>query len=108
MLGPDTSTQLEDCPAIPLGPVERCALTISYTCGPQAERGLAVHVRTSHDGLTYDTEDWQSIELPARPNDRMQRTFTVDMGPRFAKVIVENLDSGSAAQDVAVSAALSG
>ena len=50
----DRATKIDDCPAIPLGPVERCALTVETKCyGPAT---LEAVVFTSPDGLVYDTE----------------------------------------------------
>ena len=107
-LAPCASTEISDCPAIPLGPVDRCALTVEYTCAAGADLGLVAHVRASADGVVYDTLDWGAFEVPARPGETVRQTFPIAAGPRFVKVTVRNGSQAVAARDVVVTASLSG
>lgn len=47
-------------------------------------------MRTSCDGLTYDSEDLCSFELASRPGREVRQTFQFDPKAMFVKVIVEN------------------
>jgi hypothetical protein len=101
-------TGLSDCPSVALSQVTRAALTAECTCGEQAERGIRIHVRSSPDGLIYDTTDLSTFDVKLDPGRTCQQTFKLDHNVRFIKVRVENLDSSESVSDVKITITLGG
>jgi len=94
--------------AVALGSVGRAAITVEGTYAAQATRGVRIHVRSSTDGLKYDTEDLHTFDLPCRPGKTCRKTFPVDPSVRFVKVLAENADPAAAVSKVTVTATLKG
>jgi len=98
----------KDPPAVALSHAARAALTVECTYGKRSAKGLRLHVRSSPDGLKYDTVDLHTFDLDCRPGKTCRRTFTFDADVRFIKVLVENPDASENVSDVTVTATLSG
>jgi len=107
-LAPGETTPPEACPPISLAQAQTWAITTQCTFGARARSGVRVHVRASHDGIHYDTEDVETLKLSRKPDETLQQTFEFDARAMFAKVLVENLDSDSAVRDIAVTVTLGG
>ena len=109
-LAPGATTDPMACPplALALGHVERAWLTIEATFAGAATAGLCLHVRSSPDGLLFDTEDSGLRNLPPRPGKTVRRTFPLPVSGRYAKVLIENLSAEAAATRVRLVASLSG
>ena len=84
--------ELAACPPISLESVSDLVLGVRCTVAPQATAGVRVHVRASHDGFVYDTEDWTTFEAEFAPGQETGRTVKVSAKPQFIKVLAENLD----------------
>ena len=91
-----TST-LANCNTIDLshGPAT-LAITVEATYNGAATQGIRVHVRTSHDGTNYDTEDWDSWNAGFTAGATVRQTKHYDTDPYAVKVLIENLDAAQA------------
>jgi len=107
-LAPGRTTALGDSPAVALGHVARAALTVECTFKEEAKRGVRLHVRSSPDGLKYDTTDLYTLEVGPAPGQTCQQTFTLAPNVRFIKALVTNLDSSESVCDLKVTATLGG
>jgi hypothetical protein len=84
---------LADCAAIDLtGGQSSLALTIGCTYNAAAVAGIRIHVRTSFDGVTYDTVDWDTWTPGFVAGATIQQTKVYDVSPAYLKILVENLD----------------
>jgi hypothetical protein len=102
------ATELCDCPAASLNGVSQAGLTVECEFDAGAHEGIRVRVRSSADGLGYDTDDLFTINCDCRPGMVARKTVPVNTSVRFVKVIVENLDKTCACKKVKVTATLGG
>ena len=86
-----------------------------------------MHVKASHDGINYDTEDLfpsssglgekreqfvhsphpiRGIDIPFAPGQMVRKTVELNAKVMFVKVILENLDLSHDITDVKVTATL--
>ncbi len=109
-IAPATTTTLSvfDTKAVALGNIEQASLVVECRFGERAKRGIRVHVRSSSDGLRYDTVDWQSFDVEPSSTSPVRQSFTVNPNTRFVKVLVENLDESEKVDEVTVTATLKG
>jgi hypothetical protein len=105
MLGAGQRSAAELCPPICLASVSGLSVSVSAVFTEDAAAGARIHIKASHDGLNYDTEDFASFDLHARAGSAVSKTFTVDARIMFAKIEIENLAS-SELKDLRVSASL--
>lgn len=106
--GTTAPSSLKSSPAVALSHVTRAALTVECTFGKRSTKPLRLHVRSSPDGLKYDTADLHTLDLDCLPGKTCRKTFTFDADVRFIKVLVENLDASEPVANVTVTATLSG
>ena len=106
VLAAGVSSELAACPPIALARISDAALTVEFACSPNARAGLRVHVRTSPDGILYDTEDACTFDVAGKPGDTARKTMPIESGMMYAKVILENLAKTHEARDVKVTATL--
>ena len=64
--------------------------------------GECLHVRSSIDGLTCDTEGFFTFDQPLRSDERVQVTHSVDTNVIFFRAQACNLDHNEAVRDVKV------
>ena len=110
LVGPGGCTELVDCyPALCPQPGETLALTVECTYQADASRAAKVHVYTSYDGESWDTEEQMDAsgrpvfgELALRPGAELRQTAGLSVQARFIKVTVENPDPGQPVRDVKV------
>jgi hypothetical protein len=107
-LRPKTTTSLLDSPPVCLDAVSRVALTVECTHSKKATSGIRIRVRSSYDGIHYDSTDLCRFDERARPGWSWQKTFELDTGVRCIKVLVENTDPSEAVSDLKVTATLGG
>ena len=91
-LGPNQESALEHCCPVSLDSASACALTIECCFPPQAKAGLRLHVRSSYDGIAYDTHDLHTFDFEASAGMTTRRTVELELKARFLKVTCENLD----------------
>jgi len=88
--GTTMPSSLRNSPAVALSHVPRAALTAECTYGKGSAKGLRLHVRSSPDGLRYDTVDVHTFDLDCLPGRTCRKTFTFDADvhiPRTRKAI---------------------
>ena len=98
----------EVSPAVALSHVSRVAITAQGTYGERSKLGIRLHVRSSPDGLKYDTSDLYTFEHDFEPGQTCRKTFELDTSVRFIKLLVENGDSAESVSNVKITAALGG
>ena len=85
---------LTDCVVIDLHTSQNAlAITVACTYNVAAVAGIKVHVRTSFDGVNYDTVDWDTWTPGFTAGAAMQQTKVYDTSPAYVKVLIENLDA---------------
>jgi hypothetical protein len=102
------TTRLEDSPPVCLSSVGRVALTAECTFSQKAKKPIRIHVRSSYDGANYDTSDLYTFDSEFEPGQLSRKTFELDTGVRFIKVLVENLDESESVSNVKITASLGG
>jgi len=107
-LSPGETTELVNCPNVSLNGVSSAALTVECEYDAAARGGIRVHVRSSADGLSYDSENFLTFNCDCRPGRVAQKTMPLNTSVRFIKLIVENLDRTCACKKVKVTATLGG
>ena len=107
-LAPGTATSWDDAPHVNLSHIDRLAVTVRCTYSQNAKEGIRIHLRSSPDGLRYDSGDLYTFDNLFHPGQETQKTFEIDSKVRFVKIVAENLDSTATASDVKVIATLSG
>jgi len=90
-LGPRQESGLDQCCPVSLDNASGCALTVECTYPSQAEEGLRLHVRSSHDGIAYDTHDLCTFDLEGSAGETARETVEIVSNVRFFKVTCENV-----------------
>lgn len=106
-LNPGATTSLSQCPDINVENASTLAATVKCRYEPQAHAGLKIHVRSSDDGVHYDTSDLETFESSVQPDKESQTTHVILTNTRFIKLLIENQDSQHAVSGVHVVATLS-
>ena len=89
-----TTSILANCAAIDMTfGVSSLAITVGCTYNPAAVAGIRIHVRTSYDGVNYDTVDWDAWNPGFVAGGTIQQTKVYDTSPAYIKVLIENLDA---------------
>jgi len=101
-------TALVDSPPIALSHVTRTALTAECTYAKRANLPFRLHVRSSPDGLAYDTENLATFVVNLAPGRTCRQTFKLDSNVRFIKVLVENSDAAEPVSGIKITATLGG
>jgi hypothetical protein len=105
-LGAGRTTSLDDSPPVSLSHVTRLSVTAECNYSKKATRPITVHVRTSHDGLHYDTVDLYTFENDFRRGETGRKTIEMKPKVRFIKVLVANPDKSASVSEVRVTASL--
>ena len=106
LLAAGDTTSKDDCAPIGMQNIGSCALTVACEFESRAKMGLRLYLRSSFDGLSWDTRDIDTIDIEPNAGERVQET--VDMAPncRYFKVFCENLDGTAAISGLHVSVTL--
>jgi hypothetical protein len=103
-LAASASTRLEDSLTVDLSHARSVAFTVQAACGASAAKGIALHLYASPDGVRFDTVDYAVIPLGASAGKTVQRTQFVAPEAGYLRAVVENLDAGSPAGAIRVTA----
>jgi predicted GH43/DUF377 family glycosyl hydrolase len=106
-LAPGASTLLDDCSPLCLDHITQATLTVRCEYDAGSSRPVMVHVKTSYDGLVYDTVDAHTLEVKNLPGQQVQQTFEIHPNVRYIKVEVENRNTVTV-RNVSVYATLGG
>jgi len=97
---------VSDSPSVSVSSITSLSLTVEYKYSQNATRPLKVHIRSSDDGLSYDTVDVLTFENGLRPGQTARRTVDCEPGGAFIKVLLENSDSSQGVSDLKINATL--
>ncbi len=107
-IGAGSTTKLGDARPINLSNVSRLSLTVECKYSKNAKKPIRVHVRSSYDGVKYDTTDLYTLDSDLQPGRLTRKTFQLDCKMHFIMVIVENLDQSESVSEVQITATLGG
>lgn len=97
------TTVIGDCADIDLsGGPPTLAITVEATYNAAATLGIRVHVRSSYDGASWDTEDFDVWDAGFTAGATIRETRHYDTDPMMLRVLIENLDGAQAVTDVRV------
>ncbi|MGC2657459.1 MAG: hypothetical protein WA324_05750, partial [Bryobacteraceae bacterium] len=91
-----SATKLSECPPISLNGASEVTLVASADYETGAKAGLRVHIRSSVDGMNYDSADLLTFEDDLEPGATGQKTVALEAHGPFIKAFVENLDGSHA------------
>jgi hypothetical protein len=103
-LPPGRQTALDACPPQCVGKAERWSLT-AEGCGGN-DGLLQVYVLTSVDGISYDTQPAQVLQVQCQEGCCVRETCEIHTIAAFAKVVVYNVSPESTVSEIAVWATL--
>jgi hypothetical protein len=107
-LGPGETTALSDSPPVSLGNITKATLTVECAYSKDAKKPIRLHVRSSTDGIKYDTADLSLFYNDFIAGKTARKTLDINTNVRYIKVIVENPDESESVSDVKVTATLKG
>ncbi|MEW6355546.1 MAG: hypothetical protein AB1696_04410 [Planctomycetota bacterium] len=105
---PAGRTDMGLCPPISAEHVSQAALSAECAYDRSAGAGLRIHIRSSCDGLRYDTEDILTLDHPVRAGESVRKTWEIGVPCRFIKAIAENMDGGHPITTVRLAVTLKG
>ncbi len=85
-------TSLESCPPLCLSHITDLALSMECVYKPQTKGTSVIHVRSSHDGLNFDTSNIYTFNMPIKPGQTVRKTFEMKPKVMYLKVQIENTD----------------
>ena len=107
-LTPAKTITLDSTPALNLSYITRLAITAECKFNQTATKGLRLHIRSSYDGINYETEDLYTLDIDPQPGRLARKAFVVDTSVKFIKVIPENLDPAKNIMNLKIIATLGG
>ena len=99
---------MDDSHSISLANITRLSLTAASIYSQKAKEPIRIHVRSSYDGLNYDTTDLYTLIIDLQPGQLSRKTFQLESNVQYIKIIVENLDRNEIVSDVEVTVTLGG
>ena len=102
-----TTSLLSACKPLCLDNITSLSLTVELKYGTDA-LPVEIHVKSSYDGLTYDTVDKHVFVISTFPGEKVQQTFDLVPNVKYLKVQVENPSDTDAATDLSVYATVGG
>ena len=106
-VAPGERTSLDDCKPLCLDNITNMALTFEAKYGAKA-MPLTIHVKSSFDGINYDTIDKNTVVIPAFAGQQVRQTFEVSPNVKYIKVEVENPSNADAISNMSVYATVGG
>lgn len=103
-----TATKLSECPPVSLNGASQVNLVVEGTYGPQATAGMRVHIRSSVDGMAYDTADVLTFDSDFHAGAVSRKTVALEIPAPFIRAFIENLDGGQSISQIKLTAILSG
>ncbi len=100
------SSDLEACNPLSFEAASSLALTIECSYDAEAKAGLRIHVRSSYDGIKYNSIDLYNFDIDFIPGQTINKTIELSPKAKFIKIAVENLDDSQPANAIKVTATL--
>ncbi len=107
-LAAGATTKLDDAPPICLSNIIRLSMTVECKYSENAQKPIRIHVRSSYDGVNYDTADLYTLDNNLQPGQLSRKTIQLDSNVRFIKVMAENLDESERVSELKIVAILGG
>lgn len=107
-LGPGKTVALDSTAAVNLSNITRLALTAECSYSQNAAKGLRLHVRSSYDGINYETTDLYTLDNDFEPGRLARKAFQLDVSVKYIKVVPENLDPANKITNLKIIATLGG
>jgi hypothetical protein len=107
-LGPGEMTSLADSPPVCLGNIREVSITAECAYNKKAKMPIRLHIRSSYDGIKYDTSDLAQFDNGLEAGQTARKTFELDTKARFIKILIQNLDESESVADIKVTAAVKG
>ena len=101
-LAPGTTTKLGDSRPINLKNIQNLSITIECKYDKNATKPIRVHVRSSYDGVNYDTTDLYTLDNELKPGQLTRKTFQLESKIKFIMVTIENLDQSEHVTDIKI------
>ena len=101
-------TKLSECPTVSLNGASKVHLVVEGTYAPRAKEGMRVHIRSSIDGMIYDTADLLTFENEFRAGSLSRKTVAFEPRAPFIRAFIENLDASQSISQIKLTAVLSG
>ena len=105
-LEPGRTTSLDETAPVNLTHVKRLLLTAKCDYDKDASQPLKIHIKSSTDGLNYDTINLYTLEHDLVKGQTVQKSFEINTNARFIKVQAENPDQSQIVTNLSISAAL--
>ena len=77
-------TSLEECSPLCLNTIATLSLTCEVEQAANA-RPVQIHVKSSYDGINYDTADKNTFILSSSPAQQVRQTFDVTPNVKYIK-----------------------
>jgi len=106
--GAVTSMSRDESPVVALSHVTSAVITAECTYNASAANGTRLHVRSSPDGIQFDTVDLHTFEPKFEAGSTVRQTFPFTPSTKFIKVLVENLDASHDVANLKVAVTLGG
>ena len=106
--GATTSMSRDESPIVALSHVKSASITAQCTYDASATKGIRLLVRSSPDGMKFDTVDLHTFAPNFEAGKTIRQTFAFPPSTKFIQVLVENLDTSHDVSDVKVIATLGG
>ena len=107
-LAAGATTKLGDARPISLSNISRLSLTAECKYSKNAKKPIRIHVRSSYDGVNYDTTDLYTLDNDLQPGKFARKTFQLDSKVGFIMVMVENLDEKESVTNLQITVTLGG
>lgn len=101
------ATKLSECPPISLNGASEVNLVVEGTYRPKAKAGMRVHIRSSIDGMAYDTADVLTFDSDFHAGVVTRKTVALETPAPFIRAFVENLDGSESISQIRLTAILS-
>jgi len=89
-LAPGFSTTIDECKPICLDNINSVAITVDFDLSSPATSPVIIHIKTSFDGINYDTVDLQTFTINPGNKKHIQQTIKLSTVIRYMKIEVEN------------------
>ncbi|MFH1265859.1 MAG: hypothetical protein ABIK89_09025 [Planctomycetota bacterium] len=107
-LGPNATTSLAESPPICLGNVTRVTLTAQCGYAPKASKPIRIRVRSSDDGIRYDSKAVGGFDVDLKPGEPSRKVFNLETKEPFIKILAENPDRAESVSSLRIAVKLGG
>ncbi len=107
-IAPGEVTSLDECRPLCLDNITTLSLTVECTYEAKTSKPMGIHIKTSFDGLKYDTVEFQFHQLDLVEGQTVRQTFDVMSNVKYMKVQLVNPNDSKEIKEVNIYATLGG